>query len=82
AAQLGDPIAALMVGNYFEEGYLADDLGQDSERALQWYESAYRLNGGGLAELAIGKLKHIMADTMTDPKDADDMREEAFVWFE
>ena len=78
----GDPTAALMVGNYFEEGYLLDDLGQDCERALQWYESAYRLNGGTLAELAIGKLKHTLADTIVDTKDAEDMREEAFVWFE
>ncbi|KAI7894148.1 uncharacterized protein EV154DRAFT_579951 [Mucor mucedo] len=82
AAQKGDPTAALMVGNYFEEGYLKEELGQDCERALQWYESAYRLNGGGLTELAIGKLKHIMAESINDPKEADDMREEAFVWFE
>jgi TPR repeat protein len=81
AAQFGDPTAALMVGNYFEEGYL-DDIGQDWDRALQWYESAYRLNCGGLAELAIGKLKHTIADTMLDPKQAEDLREEAFVWFE
>lgn len=82
AAQLGDPTAALMVGNYFEEGYLQEELGQDCERALQWYESAYRLNGGRLAELAIGKLKHTMADSIEDLKEAEDMREEAFVWFE
>ncbi|CAO0799487.1 unnamed protein product [Mucor circinelloides] len=82
AAQLGDPIAALMVGNYFEEGYLKEELGQDSERALQWYESAYRLNCVGLSELAIGKLKHTTADTMEDIREADDMREEAIVWFE
>lgn len=82
AAQKGDPTAALMVGNYFEEGYLINDLGQDYERALQWYESAYRLNGGALAELAIGKLKHTMADAIQNPNEAEDMREEAFVWFE
>jgi TPR repeat protein len=82
AAQMGDPISALMVGNYFEEGYLQEELGQDYERALQWYESAYRLNGGGLAELAIGKLKHTMSDAIADPKEAEDIREEAFVWFE
>ncbi|GAN08010.1 cobalamin biosynthesis protein CobT [Mucor ambiguus] len=82
AARLGDPIAALMVGNYFEEGYLKEELGQNSERALQWYESAYRMNCGGLSELAIGKLKHTIADTMQDAREADDMREEAIVWFE
>ncbi|KAK4509315.1 uncharacterized protein ATC70_007666 [Mucor velutinosus] len=82
AARLGDPIAALMVGNYFEEGYLKEELGQNSERALQWYESAYRLNCGGLSELAIGKLKHTIADTIQDIREADDMREEAIVWFE
>ncbi|KAL9548085.1 hypothetical protein MBANPS3_005845 [Mucor bainieri] len=82
AARLGDPIAALMVGNYFEEGYLKQELGQNSERALQWYESAYRLNCRGLSELAIGKLKHTIAATMQDAQEADDMREEAIVWFE
>lgn len=82
AAQKGDPTAALMVGNYFEEGYLTNDLDQDYERALQWYESAYRLNGGALAELAIGKVKHTMANAIQNPTEAEDMREEAFVWFE
>ncbi|KAI8641412.1 hypothetical protein BD408DRAFT_483482 [Parasitella parasitica] len=82
AAQLGDAVAALMVGNYFEGGYLQEELEQDSEKALQWYESAYRLDCGGLSELAIGKLKHTIADTINDPKEADDMREEALVWFE
>lgn len=82
AAQIGDPMAALMIGNYFEEGYLEEELGKDRERALQWYESSYRLNGGSLAELAIGRLKHTMADTIIDPEEAEDMREEAFVWFE
>ncbi|KAI8879228.1 HCP-like protein [Backusella circina FSU 941] len=81
AAQFGDPTAALMVGNYFEEGYLSD-IGQDWDRALQWYESAYHLNCGGLAELAIGKLKHTIANTMLDQRQAEDLREEAFVWFE
>jgi TPR repeat protein len=82
AAQRGDPTAALMVGNYFEEGYLLKELGQDYERALQWYESAYRLNCGGLAELAIAKLKHILADTIIDEEEAEDIREEAIEWFE
>lgn len=82
AAQMGDPTASLMVGNYFEQGYLPEELGQDCDRALQWYESAYRLNCGGLAELAIAKLKHILADTIVNEEEAEDMREEAFEWFE
>lgn len=82
AAQLGDAVSALMIGNYFEEGYLKEDLTQNRERALQWYESAYRLNCGGLSELAIGKLKHTIADTINDIRQAEDIREEAFAWFE
>ncbi|OBZ80547.1 ERAD-associated E3 ubiquitin-protein ligase component HRD3A, partial [Choanephora cucurbitarum] len=69
AAQAGDPIAALMVGSHFE------DKG-NLDRALQWYESSYRLGGGGLAELAIGKIKHCMSQT--DPH----AQEEAIAWFE
>ncbi|KAI7898368.1 uncharacterized protein BX663DRAFT_261178 [Cokeromyces recurvatus] len=82
AAKLGDPIGALMVGTYFEEGYLKEELGQDLERALEWYESAYKLNCGSLSELAIGKIKHLMANLVTDINQAEDMREEAFKWFE
>lgn len=69
AAQAGDPIAALMVGSHFE------DKG-NLNRALQWYESSYRLGGGGLAELAIGKIKHCMSQT--DPQ----VQEEAIAWLE
>ncbi|RCI05312.1 hypothetical protein CU098_013463 [Rhizopus stolonifer] len=69
AAQLGDPMAALMVGSYFEDQ-------EDLNRALQWYEAAYRLGGGGLAEMSIGKIKHLMSEL--DPE----LQEEAIVWFE
>lgn len=62
--QLVDRIAALMTGRYFEEGYLSKDFEHDCERALQWYESAYQLDGGILAELAIGRLKHVLEATI------------------
>ncbi|KAI8137860.1 hypothetical protein BJV82DRAFT_583344 [Fennellomyces sp. T-0311] len=88
AAQLLDATAALMVGTYFEEGYLeqqpgAPSIGMDRDQALQWYETAYRLGCGSLAELAIGNLKHKMADELGPEasEEAEDLREEAFVWF-
>ncbi|KAI9275449.1 hypothetical protein BDA99DRAFT_495494 [Phascolomyces articulosus] len=88
AAQLGDATAALMVGSYFEEGYLEQQpdspaIGIDREQALQWYETAYRLGCGSLAELAIGNLKHIMAEELGPElyEEAEDLREEAFDWF-
>ncbi|KAI9499460.1 hypothetical protein BDB00DRAFT_794051 [Zychaea mexicana] len=88
AAQLGDATAALMVGTYFEEGYLeqqpdAPSIGIDRDQALQWYETAYRLGCGPLAELAIGNLKHTMADELVPEfsEEAEDLREEAFDWF-
>ena len=88
AAQLGDATAALMVGTYFEEGYLEQQpglpsIGIDRDQALQWYETAYRLGCGPLAELAIGNLKHTMADELGPElhEEAEDLREEAFDWF-
>ncbi|KAI8978595.1 hypothetical protein BDB01DRAFT_852322 [Pilobolus umbonatus] len=81
AAQLGDPVSALMVGDYFEVGYMKDEQWMDRDKALQWYETAYRLNCGSVAEMAIARLKHRMAAQMS-PRDAEATREEAFTWFE
>ncbi|KAG0183237.1 hypothetical protein DFQ28_000107 [Apophysomyces sp. BC1034] len=80
AAQLDDATAALMVGTYFEDGYL-DEFGSDHEQALKWYEKAHRLGCGSLAELAIGKLKHTMAEGAGEDE-TDDLREDAYKWFE
>ncbi|KAI8969074.1 hypothetical protein BDF20DRAFT_990903 [Mycotypha africana] len=82
AAQLGDAVSALMVGNYFEEGYLQKELEQNFEQALYWYTTAYKLKGGAVTELAIGKLKHMLADEVEDFKEAEDLREDALTWFE
>lgn len=79
AAELGDGLAALMVGTYFEQ-----QSPVDRKRALQWYETAHRLGGcGHLAELAIGKLKHTMADDLETHawEEAEDLRQEAYTWF-
>lgn len=74
--------AALMLGSYYEEGYLHGM--ENLDEALTWYEKAYRWNGGALAELAIGKLKHHQASLLLD-NDHDavlDLQEEAYTWFE
>ncbi|KAI9310755.1 hypothetical protein BX666DRAFT_2032685 [Dichotomocladium elegans] len=84
AAKHGDPTAALMVGTYFEEGYLEDaNVGIDKDQALRWYETSYQLGCGSLAELAIGHLKHAMAAQIEKEswEAAEDLREEAYVWF-
>jgi TPR repeat protein len=70
--------AALMLGSYYEEGYLHGM--ENLDEALSWYEKAYRWNGGALAELAIGKLKHHLA--LLDKDAALDLQEEAYTWFE
>lgn len=97
AAKLGDAVAALMVGTYFQEGYLdqqqQDDankrqqpefhIGIDHDQALQWYEMAYKLGCGPLSEIAIGSIKHTMATNIESEswEDAEDLRGEAYTWF-
>ncbi|KAG0182869.1 hypothetical protein DFQ29_001568 [Apophysomyces sp. BC1021] len=78
---LGDSKAALTVGAYLEEGY-HDDFGVDRNRALRWYEYIQEKYPGALAELAIGKLKHTMANESTDPSEAEVLRQEAYKAFE
>ncbi|KAI8076907.1 uncharacterized protein BX664DRAFT_344219 [Halteromyces radiatus] len=81
AAQQGNAKAALMLGSYYEEGYL--DM-ENLDDALKWYEKAYQWKCGPLAELAIGKLKHSMAEKLMgqDVEAALDLQEEAYSWFE
>ncbi|KAI7884009.1 HCP-like protein [Lichtheimia hyalospora FSU 10163] len=108
SAKLGDAVAALMVGTYFQEGYLdqqhqqqqdgssnGDDsksqqqqqsefhIGIDYDQALQWYEMAYKLGCGPLAEIAMGNIKHIMAANVESEswENAEELREEAYTWF-
>jgi TPR repeat protein len=84
AARQGNPKAALMLGSYYEEGYLAD-MEENLEEALHWYEKAYRWKCGSLAELAIGKLKHSMAERLYGDNNVEaalDLQEEAYTWFE
>lgn len=84
AARQGNAKAALMLGSYYEEGYLAD-MEENLEEALHWYEKAYRWKCGSLAELAIGKLKHGMAERLLGDDDVEaglDLQEEAYTWFE
>ncbi|ORY92093.1 hypothetical protein BCR43DRAFT_518094 [Syncephalastrum racemosum] len=77
AAELGDATAALMVGTYFEE----DD---DIDQALQWYDVSRRL-GEPLATLALGRLKHTMADNLSydggQEERTDALRQEAYTLF-
>lgn len=101
AAKLGDAVAALMVGTYFQEGYLDQQrqqdgdtsrqqqqqsefhIGIDHDQALQWYEMAYKLGCGPLAEIAIGSIKHTKATHIESEswEDAEDLRQEAYTWF-
>ncbi|ORZ26096.1 hypothetical protein BCR42DRAFT_19597 [Absidia repens] len=83
AAQQGNAKAALMIGSYYEEGYIHDM--ENLEEALKWYEKAYSWKCGHLAELAIGKLKHSMAERRLAEHDLEaalDLQEEAYTWFE
>ncbi|KAI8365243.1 uncharacterized protein BYT42DRAFT_589295 [Radiomyces spectabilis] len=80
AAQLNDGLSALMVGSYFEKGY--DKQHIDRYEALQWYIRADELQCGPLAQLAIGTLEHTMADEIQDKEQAEDLRANAFSWFQ
>ncbi|KAF7727912.1 hypothetical protein EC973_006911 [Apophysomyces ossiformis] len=80
-AILGDAKCALTVGTYLEEGLHAD-FGIDRNRALRWYEYVKDHYGGAIANLAIGKLKHTMANDSADPSRSETLRREAFEAFE
>ncbi|ORX49863.1 HCP-like protein [Hesseltinella vesiculosa] len=97
AASRNNAMGALIVGSYYEEGYLQV---QDDQQALEWYEKAHQLQCGPLAELAIGKLKYSMAEkllssTLSTPASststlmtearlnlANDLYDEAHMWLE
>ncbi|KAG0193585.1 hypothetical protein DFQ28_004477 [Apophysomyces sp. BC1034] len=78
---LGDTASAMRIGAYLEEG-LHDDFGIDRNRALRWYEYVEKQQYGSLAKLAIGKIKHAMANASTDPSEAEVLRQEAYKEFE
>ncbi|KAI8338247.1 hypothetical protein BC941DRAFT_452234 [Chlamydoabsidia padenii] len=82
AARQGNAKAALMLGSYYEEGYLNGM--ENLEEALTWYEKAYQWKCRPLADLAIGKLKHRMAEKLllVDHQGGLDLQEEAYTWFE
>ncbi|KAG0188392.1 hypothetical protein DFQ28_004909 [Apophysomyces sp. BC1034] len=77
----GDFKAALAVGVYLEEGY-HEDFGPDYNKALQWYEYTSKQFGSHVAELAVGKLKHKLASTLTDPSEVEELQKEAYKSFE
>ncbi|KAG0175947.1 hypothetical protein DFQ29_006751 [Apophysomyces sp. BC1021] len=74
-----DGMADLMVGTYYAEG-CCEHIKRDLQEALTWYLRAHHL-GVSPARVSIGKLKHTMADDLTDARQADDLREEAYGWF-
>ncbi|KAG0167742.1 hypothetical protein DFQ30_005712 [Apophysomyces sp. BC1015] len=80
-AIFGDPKAALTVGEYLEKGR-NEDFGIDHSKALRWYEHVNDKFAIPLAGLAVGKLKHAMAIITTDPKEADELHQEAYRVFE
>lgn len=79
AAELGHEQSSLIIGTYFYEGYLPDLM--DRQKALTWYETAYdRCNKSPLVELALGQLKHTLANEQP-PSAAGILHEEAYGWF-
>ncbi|KAF7728590.1 hypothetical protein EC973_005816 [Apophysomyces ossiformis] len=77
----GDPKAAFMAGEYFESGY-CEEFGVDNEAALRWYEYVNSIHESVAAKLAIGRLKHILADAEKDLLKAEDLREQAYASFQ
>ncbi|CAM0141404.1 hypothetical protein VKS41_003889 [Umbelopsis sp. WA50703] len=67
ASSLNDPTSTILVGAYYENGYFVN---QDRNLALKYYKKAVELEGGSLADLAIGQLLHSDIDK----------RDEAIQW--
>lgn len=80
ASELGDETATMMVGSYFQEGY-HPDFGVDYNKALQWYETAYKISHSPVVELVIGKLRHTQANETSNPEQVESLRKEAYHWF-
>ncbi|CAO3592916.1 unnamed protein product [Absidia cylindrospora] len=81
AAEQGHPMANMMVGTYFQEGYDAAFHPVDLLEALNYYNLAYQYNGGHVVELAIAKLLHTMAEQEPKMDQANLYHEKAFNWF-
>ncbi|KAG0168380.1 hypothetical protein DFQ29_010177, partial [Apophysomyces sp. BC1021] len=78
---LGDATAALNIGKYYEEGQI-EDFGIDHSKALRWYEYVRNQFRIPEATLAVGRIKHTMANSTKDPLEKDELRREAYSAFE
>ncbi|KAI9015707.1 hypothetical protein CLU79DRAFT_765442 [Phycomyces nitens] len=81
AAKLNDCMAALMVGSYYDEGFLRRSA-LDHESALTWYKKAHRMGAGSFADLAIANLLYTKAENTEDVSQAEQLRSDAFVRFQ
>lgn len=81
AAKQAHPMANMMVGTYYQEGYDAAFHPIDYMEALHYYNQAYEYQGGHVVELAIAKLLHTMADQENDTTQANKYHQIAFHWF-
>ncbi|KAL0095441.1 hypothetical protein F4703DRAFT_1938742 [Phycomyces blakesleeanus] len=81
AAKLNHCMAALMVGTYYDEGYLRRNT-MDHESALTWYRKAHRMGAGAFADLAIANLLYAKSENTVDVSEAEKLRSDAFVNFQ
>ncbi|CAO3614821.1 unnamed protein product [Cunninghamella echinulata] len=88
AAKNGLSKAAMIMGSLYENGELEEESEDElitASHALQWYEDAYQKNHGPLAELAMARMKHKMADILlgngNNNEEALNLQEDAYVWF-
>ncbi|KAG0164846.1 hypothetical protein DFQ30_009321 [Apophysomyces sp. BC1015] len=77
----GDATAALRIGEYYENGH-NEDFGVNHNKALQWYEYVSSQLEIPAAKLAVGRIKHILANATKDPSERDELRREAYEAFE
>ncbi|KAG0187877.1 hypothetical protein DFQ28_005711 [Apophysomyces sp. BC1034] len=77
----GDAEAALKVGECYENGY-NEDFGIDRNKALRWYEYARDKLHYPTAGLAVGRIKHALANSTKDPVERDELRRKAYSAFE
>ncbi|KAI8336770.1 hypothetical protein BC941DRAFT_428040 [Chlamydoabsidia padenii] len=81
AAKQAHPLANMMVGIYYQEGYDAAFHPIDFTEALHYYNLAYEYQGGHVVELAIAKLLHTMAEQENDVNQANKYHQMALHWF-
>ncbi|CAO3621951.1 unnamed protein product [Cunninghamella blakesleeana] len=86
AAKNGNSKAAMIIGSFYENGYIGDDEDDEDVKnhyhnqefklaslALEWYENAYQKNHGPLSELAIARMKYKMAEILLRNNNLDDV---------